>query len=145
MAQYAFETPEFGLDEQGLHRLRSRFPFEDIAYSQLSEAKVTRGKSVQNWYLLLLVGICCIGFSAFTAYRLFMFLSFGSGHFYVQTIVTPLLPGAIGIAAIWQALRVTDILVIRVGRRRLIFPLETLKGGKSVMVLESYLAKRVEK
>jgi hypothetical protein len=72
-----------------------------------------------------------------------MFLAFGRGHFYVQTIATPIIPGAIGIAALWQALRVTDILVVRVGRRRLVFPLETLKGGQSPMALESYLAKRV--
>jgi hypothetical protein len=143
MAAYAFETPEFGLDEQGLHRLRSRFAFEHMAYADLTEARVTRGKLVQNWALLLLVGLCCVGFSAFTAYRLAMFLTYGRGHFYVQTLVTPLLPGAIGLAAIWQALRVTDILVVRVGRRRLVFPLETLKGSQSPMALESYIAKRV--
>lgn len=143
MAAYAFETPEFGLDEQGLHRLRSRFAFEHVAYADLTEARVTRGKSVQNWALLLLVGLCCLGFSAFTAYRLAMFITYGRGHFYVQTLVTPLLPGAIGLAAIWQALRVTDILVVRVGRRRLVFPLETLKGSQSPMALESYISKRV--
>jgi hypothetical protein len=143
VAQYAFETPEFGLDEDGLHRLRSRFAFEHIAYLQLSEARVTRGKSVQNWLLLLLVGIACLGFSAFAAYRLYWFLASGSGHIYVQTLATPILPGAIGLAAIWQALRVTDILVIRTGRRRLTFPLETLKPGQSIMALESYLARRV--
>jgi hypothetical protein len=93
MAAYAFETPEFGLDEQGLHRLRSRFAFEHMAYADLTEARVTRGKSVQSWALLLLVGLCCVGFSAFTAYRLAMFLTYGRGHFYVQTLVTPCCPG----------------------------------------------------
>ncbi|MDO7846766.1 hypothetical protein Q5H92_10390 [Hymenobacter sp. M29] len=143
MATYAFETPEFGLDEQGLHRLRSRFPFENIAYEQLSSVEVRRGKSVQNWPLLLLVGVLCIGFSAFTAYRLYLFLTFGRGHFYIQTLATPFLPAVIGVAAIWQALRVTDILVVRVNRRRLVFPLDTLKHDQSVMALESYLARRV--
>ncbi|MBD2721824.1 hypothetical protein [Hymenobacter armeniacus] len=143
MSQYAFETPEFGLDEQGLHRLRSRFAFEHIGYSELREANVTRGKSVQNWVVLLVVGLLCLGFSVFTANRLLMFLLYGRGHFYVETLVTPLIPGAIGIAAIWQALRVTDILVVRTGRRRLVFPLDTLKEGRDAMALASYLAKRV--
>jgi uncharacterized membrane protein YecN with MAPEG domain len=143
MVAYAFETPEFGLDEQGLHRLRSRFAFEHIAYADLTEATVTWGKSVQNWALLLVVGLSCLGFSAFTAYRLGMFLLYGRGHFYVQTLATPIIPGAIGLAAVWQALRVTDILTVRVGRRRLVFPLETLKGGQKPMALESYLAKRI--
>jgi hypothetical protein len=57
MTAYAFETPEFGLDEQGLHRLRSCFVFEHVAYADVTEAKVTRGKSVQNWALLLVVGL----------------------------------------------------------------------------------------
>jgi hypothetical protein len=143
MAAYAFETPEFGLDEQGLHRLRSRFAFEHFAYADLTEATVTRGKSVQNWALLLAVGLCCLGFSAFTAYRLGMFLLYGRGHVYIQTLATPLIPGAIGLAAVWQALRVTDILAVRVGRRRLVFPLETLKGDKEPPALASYLAQRV--
>jgi hypothetical protein len=143
MAAYAFETPEFGLDEQGLHRLRSRFAFEHIAYADVTEARVTQGKSVQNWALLLVVGLACLCFSAFTAYRLSMFLLYGRGHVYVQTLATPLIPGAIGLAAVWQALRVTDILAVRVGRRRLVFPLETLTGGQNPLALESYLAKRI--
>lgn len=128
MAAYAFETPEFGLDEQGLHLLRSRFAFEHLTYADLTAATVTRGKSVQNWALLLVVGLCCLGFSTFTAYRLYLFLAYGQGHFYVQILATPLIPGAIGLAAVWQALRVTDILAVRVERRRLVFPLEALKG-----------------
>ena len=58
-----------------------------------------------------------------------MFLTYGRGHFYVQTLATPIIPGAIGLAAVWQALRVTDVLAVRVGRRRLVFPLEALKGS----------------
>jgi hypothetical protein len=143
MTAYAFETPEFGLDEQGLYRLRSRFAFEHFAYADLTEATVTRGKSVQNWALLLVVGLCCLGFSLFTAYRLALFLLYGHGHFYVQTIATPFIPGAIGLAAVWQALHVTDILAVRVGRRRFVFPLETLKADQKPLALESYLAKRV--
>lgn len=143
MAKYAFETPEFGLDELGLHRLRSRFAFESVSYADLTEARVTRGKSVQNWPVLLLVGLAGLGFSVFSAYRLLMFLTYGRGHFYVQTLATPIIPGAIGLAAVWQALRVTDILAVRVGRRRLVFPLETLKENQSPLALESYLAQRV--
>jgi hypothetical protein len=143
MTAYAFETPEFGLDEQGLHRLRSRFAFEHVAYADLTQATVTRGKSVQNWALLLVVGFCCSGFSVFTAYRLYLFLNYGRGHVYVQTLATPIIPGAIGLAAVWQALRVTDILVVRVGRRRLVFPLATLKGDQNPRALERYLATRV--
>jgi hypothetical protein len=143
MEAYAFETPEFGLDEQGLHRLRSRFAFEHFAYADLTEATVKRGKSVQNWALLLAIGLCCLGFSAFTAYRLGLFLLYGRGHVYVQTLATPIIPGAIGLAAVWQALRVTDILAVRVGGRRFVFPLETLKEDQKPPALESYLAQRV--
>lgn len=144
MGPYAFETPEFGLNEHGLSRLRSRFVFETIAYPEIAEAKVTRGKSVHNWILLLVVGMLCLVFSAFTGYNLFQFLTSGKGgHIYVEEIATPFLPACIGVAAIWQALKVMDILVVRVGRRRLVFPLDKLKANKSLMELESFLSKQV--
>lgn len=145
MATYAFETPEFGLDETGLHRLRSRFAFEQIPYLMISRAEVTRGRSVQNWWLLLAFGLACLGVGLWTALSLYLFLTSPKpeGRVDVRAVATPIIPTVLGVAAIWQALRVEDILVVRYDRRRrLVLPLDKLKKGNPTE-LTYYLARQV--
>lgn len=143
MAGYAFETPEFGLDETGLHRLRSRFAFETIPYSAMARAEVTRGRSVQNWLLLLAFGLACLGVGLWTALSLYRFLTSTTvrGTVDVRAVATPIIPAVLGVVAIWQALLVDDILVVRYGQRRLVLPLSKLKFG-NVAELTYYLALR---
>jgi hypothetical protein len=143
MAGYAFETPEFGLDEAGLHRLRSRFAFAQIPYAAMSRVEVTRGRSVQNWWLLLAFGLACLGVGIWTAVSLYLFLTSPKpeGRVDVRAVATPLIPTVLGVVAIWQALQVEDILVVRYGKRRLVLPLSKLKTG-DVAALPAYLARR---
>lgn len=143
MAGYAFETPEFGLDETGLHRLRSRFAFEQIPYPAMSRAEVMRGRSVQNWWLLLAFGLACLGVGVWTAISLYLFLTSPReyGKVDVRAVATPIIPTVLGLVAIWQALQVEDIMVVRYGRRRLVLPLSKLKKG-NVAELTYYLAQR---
>jgi hypothetical protein len=143
MASYTFVTPEFGLDEAGLHRLRSRFPFQTIPYAAMSRAEVTRGRSVQNWWLLLSFGLVCLGVAIVTAFNLYLFLTSPTAHgrINVRAVALPVIPAFVGVAAIWQALRVEDILVVRYGRRRLVLPLSKLQAG-NVAELTHYLAQR---
>ena len=143
MAGYVFETPEFGLDETGLHRLRSRFAFEQIPYAAMSRVEVTRGRSVQNWWLLLTFGLACLGVGLWTAISLYLFLTSSTEHgkVNVRAVVTPFIPTVLGVVAIWQALQVEDILVVRYGKRRLVLPLSKLKTGHAA-ALPAYLARR---
>ena len=143
MARYTFETPEFGLDETGLHRLRSRFPFESLPYAAISHATVTRGKSVQNWGLLMAFGLLCLFFGLYVAFNIYRFFRFGHGQITVQEVAVPIVPACIGIAAIWQALRVEDILIVRTGRRKLLFPLSKLTTG-DLPALPVYLASHIK-
>lgn|GEM_PF-2944264 len=144
MPPYAFVTSEFGLDEAGLHRLRSRFPFETIPYAAISQVEVTRGRSVQNWWLLLAFGLACLGVALWVAlgyYRFFTDPTAG-GRIEVRAVAAPIIPAFVGGAAIWQALQVEDILVVRYGRRRLVLPLTKLQGG-TLADLPAYLAQHV--
>jgi hypothetical protein len=142
VAHYAFETPEFGLNENGLHRLRSRFPFESLPYTAITQAEVKRGKTVQNWWLLLAFGVLCLGLAGYVAYGIFWFFKFGHGRITIQEIVVPIIPAFLGIAASRQALRVDDILLIHAGRRKLLFPLNKLTAGE-LPALAYYLAARI--
>lgn len=143
MASYAFETPEFGLDETGLHRLRSRFAFEQIPYSAMNRIEVTRGRSVQNWWLLLAFGLACLGVGLWTAISLYLFLTSPTerGKVDVRAVARTIIPTVLGLVAIGQALRVEDILVVRYGRRHLVLPLSKLKVGEAA-ALPQYLARR---
>ena len=138
---YAFETSEFGLDDKGLHRLRSRFPFETVAYAAIIRAEVRRGRTVQNWWLLLAFGLLCAGL--YVAYNIYLFFSFGHGRITVQELVVPVIPGCIGVAAIVQALQVGDILIVYTKRRKLLFPLDKLKSG-NLLALPVYLATHLD-
>lgn len=142
VAHYTFETPEFGLNEDGLHRLRSRFPFESLPYATITQAEVKRGKTVQNWWLLLAFGVLCLGLAGYVAYGIYWFFRFGHGRITVQEVAVPIIPAFLGVAAIMQALRVDDILLIYAGRRKLLFPLNKLTTGE-LPALSYYLTSRI--
>lgn len=137
---YPYSTPEFGLDEQGLHRLRSRFVFESLPYAQLGAARVRRGRTMRHWPVLLLFGLLCLSAALYTGYHIITFLgSDGPGSIDVHEVVVPVIPALLGGFAIWQALRVADILEVQHGRRRLVFPLDHLQPAHAPGQLQAYI------
>jgi hypothetical protein len=57
MGQYYFRTKEFGVTDKGIHLLRGGFNYETIAFAQIHKLEIRRGKELNNWFAILVIGL----------------------------------------------------------------------------------------
>ena len=57
MNKYYFKTSEFGVSDNGLHLLRSGFNYKTISYLDIKRAGIVKGKELNNWLIIFLIGL----------------------------------------------------------------------------------------
>ncbi len=53
---YKFKTEQFGLTDKGVHFLRKGYNYQTIDYSQINYAEIRKGKELNNWFIIFLIG-----------------------------------------------------------------------------------------
>ena len=69
--KYAFETDEFALSDAHLHWLRSRYNYKTVAYRDIDSFLLTRGREVNNWWLLFGFGIALLALAVLVAFSIY--------------------------------------------------------------------------
>ena len=130
MANYAFQTAEFGLDATGIHLLRNRFHYHSIPYAEADKVHVSIGPDIQNWGLVLGLGILLAGAGILGCYALYWFFQEEEGRIDVKLVVAPFLPLVLGAMAVVSALRrVPTLQLEQHGRQRRISLRELAQKG----------------
>ncbi len=57
---YKFKTEQFGLTDKGIHFLRNGYNYQTIEYSQINYAEISKGKELNNWFIIFLIGVILI-------------------------------------------------------------------------------------
>ncbi len=126
--KYLFEGEHFGISEDSLHLLRSRYSYKTYKLEDVSHIELGTGKLVNNWIVILIIGIGLIGFSLYYAFAVLDFLQNGRGRIYVEEIVVPVLPFLMGLYCLYAALRSGPVLQVEFsGNTRKNFPLDRVK------------------
>lgn len=112
MADYAFYTDEFGVDEHGIHLLRNRFRYHTFRYEEIRQLRVRRGPDIQNWGGMLAFGILLLLAGLGSLAALYWFFTEGEGHIELRLVVVPFFPLLLGGLAVYSALRRTVVLEI---------------------------------
>jgi hypothetical protein len=60
MNKYAFQTKEFRLTDDGIHFLRSGFSYKTIRFKEIDRADIKKGKELNNWIFIFIMGIMLI-------------------------------------------------------------------------------------
>ena len=71
MDNYYFESREFGVSDKGIHLLRSGFNYETIEFSQVDSLTIGRGKELNNWLAILVIGLALLTAAAYYVLRAF--------------------------------------------------------------------------
>ncbi|MBB6464112.1 hypothetical protein [Flammeovirga kamogawensis] len=88
--KYQFETEEFGINDEGVHFLRSKFNYGSILKNDIKRLEIAKGKEVNNWFVLLLLGIGLLSFTAYYFIGVFNFFTKDvSSRIYIEQIVAP--------------------------------------------------------
>ena len=114
MTPYQFQFEDFALSDEGVHLLRNRFNFKTIAYDQIETAIVDRRTEIKNALLVFILGAVMLCFAFYQSRWVFQL--FNDPHtykIYIESIVIPLFPAALGIYCIYIALRKGPVLILK--------------------------------
>ena len=90
---YLFETSEFGLLKDSFHLLRSRYNYKTYRKDEIATLTVENGKQINNWILVLLIGVLLIVFSIYYTISLYDLMTDETPQrIYRKQFLVPLLP-----------------------------------------------------
>lgn len=114
--KYLFETEQFGLSHDSIHLLRSRYNFKTYNNSEISQISIQKGRAINNWLFVLILGMGMLIFSIYYSYKFYLLLTSDQNlHLYVEQFVIPVLPLMLGTYSIFQALRTCPVFKIALG------------------------------
>jgi hypothetical protein len=113
MADYKFETGEFGISDNGIHLLRSRFNYETISFPDIDSLTIEKGKELNNWAVILVIGSALFAFSIYYAITVIITLYEDNYTvFYINHFFYPFIPFMMGSYCIYSSTR--NAMVLRV-------------------------------
>lgn len=142
MKNYLFETPEFGLTELGIDLLRSRFHYATITWQEINAIKISYGKELRHWWIILLVGIGLIMLGGYLGYRTIDILAHKEQpQNYAKMLLFFLIP-MIGGFFVFTSLRSGPLLQVNYASyKKLVFPIKNIVQEKGVNELKSFVNK----
>jgi hypothetical protein len=145
MNNYHFETREFGISDTGIHLLRSGFNYETIEFFQIERLTIEKGKELNNWIAILVVGLMLISFSLYYSFRLFSVVSSGEVNVvYIEEVLVPLFPFLIGAYCLYSSTRNGTILQIEtVKKTSNKYLLKELERNNSLQSFQEFLKGRL--
>jgi hypothetical protein len=141
MKSYNYETPEFGVSDAGIHLLRSRFNYETILFDQVERVAIRKGKELNNWPVVLLIGIALAAFSVYYTLKLFYFMGDPQVRvIYIEQIIIPAIPFMVGGYCIYSSTRNGMVLMITtIQNKSQRFPLKELEKKDQLMSFQDFL------
>jgi pilus assembly protein TadC len=138
-----FETDQFGLSERGLHLLRGRYNYDTIGFDSIDSIKIVKGRQVNNWFVLLLIGLILFSFGLFATYKVIYEYFFADNfiHFYIEQFLLPILPLFLGAFSIYFSLTKGPVLKISVNNKTKQFPIGQLEKNGQIDDLHSFFCK----
>lgn len=119
MTKYYFETREFGLSDKGIHLLRSRFNYETFEYSDIDILTIEKGKELNNWLVILIIGLSMISFAIWYSLRLFNIIDNDEVNvIYIEEILVPLIPFMLGIYCLYSSTKNGTIVRIKTAKNK---------------------------
>lgn len=142
MPDYHFETSEFGVSDTAVHYLRSRFNYKTIPYTEVDSIKIERGKELNNWGIILALGIALLAFGGYYCYALYVFMFETAVHRTIspEQILLPLIPLLAGGYCLYSSTRNGTILLLtkRDGTRDK-FSLREIQKNNQLAGFQSFL------
>ena len=131
-SKYIYQTKYFGVSNDGFHLLRNGFNYKIFAFEDVKELDIKKGKGVKNWAFLLCFGVVCTACALYYAWGVFDFLNGDEGgRIYIEQILIPFFPLAIGVFSIFMALRSTEVVIVHLQHKKEQLPIkELIKAGK---------------
>ncbi len=140
-SNYNFYNDQFGLDEAGIHLLRSGYNYKSIRIDHIKSISIDRGRQVKNWLLLLVFGLFLTALGLYTFLKIIYeyFFADNFNHFYIQQFVFPVLPLLIGCFSIYQSLKMGWVITLNLEDTTMVLPLGGQKDFQNISRLIQFI------
>jgi hypothetical protein len=145
MINYYFETREFGISDNGIHLLRSRFNYETVHFDQVDSLTIEKGKELNNWIVILIIGLGLVAFSLYYSLRLFNIIDNNEVNvIYIEEILVPLIPFMLGGYCLYSSTRKGTILRLKTIKNKTDkFPLRELEKDNRIGQFQDFLKEKL--
>lgn len=140
MKKYLFETPEFGLTERGIDLLRSKFHYETISWQEINAVRISNGKELRFWWIILSIGIGLLILGGYLSYRTYDILGNKEQPLsYIKMLQFSLIL-LIGGFFVSTSLRSGPLLHVNYANyRKLVFPIKKIVDAQGVDELRLFI------
>jgi len=140
MTPYQFQSEDFALSDTGIHLLRNKFNFKTISYDEVTKASILRGSEIKRPLIILLLGIAMIVFAIKQSlYVYWLFTNPRAYTIYIESIVIPVIPAALGIYCLFSALKKAPVFKLEDGKMSHKLRLRSFLKNNQYPELRSYL------
>lgn len=145
MTEYHFESPEFGISDDGIHLLRSGFNYETIAFSQVDSLTIEKGRELNNWPVILAIGLALLSFGVYYMIGLFdVLVGDELNVIYIEETLVPLGPLLLGGYCVYTSMKNGTVLRIRTIKGKTDkFPLRHFEKQLRLKPLQSFLIEKL--
>ena len=144
MNPYHYQSEDFALSDDGVHLLRNRYNYKTIAYSEVEKATIRRAVEVKNSPVLLALGTIFLAFAFYQSrWVIDLFNDPTVYHIYIESIVLPVLPAAIGVYCLYTGLRKGPVLLLSIGNSVQKLRLRSLYKQGVMPDVEKYLDRKL--
>lgn len=142
---YYFETKEFGISDNGIHLLRSRFNYETIEFNQIDHLIIEKGKELNNWLAILVLGLTFVSFSVYYSLKLFNIIDNNEVNvIYIEEILVPLIPFMFGGYCLYSSTRNGVILRFKTIKNKTNkFPLKEFEKNNKLKAFQDFLKEKL--
>jgi len=111
---YLFQSRYFAISAQGIHLLRSGYNYKTVTFSEVSSMEVRKGHELKNWVFVMIIGILLAGYALFDIFQIYQLFNNPTIHrVYIERMLIPIFPLALGLYSIWIASRKSWILLVK--------------------------------
>jgi len=137
---YLFQAEKFAISEGNLHLLRNGFNYETIPFDSVTSIEVRDGKDLKNWLWVLFVGGALTGYALWDVFHILFILNDPNTHrIYVERLVIPVIPMALGVYSIYIAIRNTRVMIVKSASKTWYLSLRELVKSQQFLEFTAYM------
>jgi hypothetical protein len=146
MSKYYHETREFGVSDQGIHLLRSRYNYKTYDFNNVAKVIIERGKELNNWIAILVLGLALVSFALYYAVGMVELLTdYVRDRISIQEILVPLIPFLMGAYCLYSSTRNGTIMRVSTAEGKSErFPLKELEEKHELTSFKQLLKEKWE-
>lgn len=141
---YQFEDAFVAFSDEKVHLLRNRFEYDAIPFSKLESIILTKGRTIKNWLIILMIGIGLLSAGGYAAFNIYdFFTSSEGGRIFIEEIMVVFIVNIAGLYCTYIALAKETVLQINTRNQVENFSIKSFKKSGVFEDLMKFLEQKV--